>query len=375
MPTPKSILIFIQSLKGGGAERIAANLANAWAGQGRQVSLVTLDPQSTDVYGVDPRVDRYSLESPKATSESMIRNTIANFKRVFALRKVLRKVKPDVVLAVLPPGAVLAILAGVGLKSRVYVAEHTHPPNFPMDPVRELSRRLTYRRADGVIALTSTTAVWLTNEYGLNRVAVIPNAVTWPLPTAEPRVPLSQTTIGTRLFVIAAGRLTEEKQFALLIEAFSAVALNFPEWDLVILGEGPQGPLLTQLSTTLGIASRVHLPGWVGNVDDWYMRASVFVLTSRAEGFPSAMVEAMACGCPVVSFDCDTGPRDIVRNGTDGFLVSPQGGPAGLASALTLVMQDEVLRQSMSARATEVRDRFALPRILSDWEEVFQLAR
>jgi len=125
----------------------------------------------------------------------------------------------------------------------------------------------------------------------------------------------------------------------------------------------------------LDLQDRVSLPGLAGNVGDWYAAADVFVLTSRYEGFPNTLLEALAAGLPAVSVDCDTGPREILRHGVDGLLVpqddspGPGNGPEnGLAAALDRMMADDALRRACAARAVEVRDRFALPRIAAQWD-------
>ena len=115
---------------------------------------------------------------------------------------------------------------------------------------------------------------------------------------------------------------------------------------------------------------RVFLPGRVGNVGDWYERAALYVMSSHFEGFPNTVVEAMAYGLPAVSFDCDTGPRDIIRHGIDGLLVSP-GDLAGMENSLAGLMEDDLLRGEYALHAIEARERFSMERISSMWEELF----
>ena len=124
-----------------------------------------------------------------------------------------------------------------------------------------------------------------------------------------------------RKVLLAVGRLEVEKGFDWLIDAFSALATKYPEWDLVILGEGSLRATLEKQVQTSGLARRVFLPGRVGNVGDWYERANLYVMSSRFEGFGNTLGEAMAYGLPAVSFDCETGPRNIIRHETDGLLV------------------------------------------------------
>jgi glycosyltransferase involved in cell wall biosynthesis len=164
--------------------------------------------------------------------------------------------------------------------------------------------------------------------------------------------------------------LDEGKQFDRLIEAFSRLAIRHADWDLVILGEGAERENLEGVIELLDLNSRVRMPGRCGNVGDWYERADLYVMSSRFEGFPNTLAEAMAYGCAAVSYDCDTGPRDIIRNEVDGLLVRPVGDVSALAEALDKMMGNEALRKDMGIRAIEVRERFSPERILGLSESI-----
>jgi len=159
-----------------------------------------------------------------------------------------------------------------------------------------------------------------------------------------------------------------------LLEAFVTLARKYYNWNLVILGEGPERRALETQVQAFGLDGRVFLPGRVGNVGEWYERADVYVMSSRFEGFPNALAEAMAHGLPAVSFDCDTGPRDIIRPEVDGLLVLP-GNVDALTAALDRLMDDAALRAQFAARAVEVRERFSMERIAGMWEELFAKLR
>jgi len=118
------------------------------------------------------------------------------------------------------------------------------------------------------------------------------------------------------------------------------------------------------------LAGRVFLPGWIGNLGEWYERADLYVMSSRFEGFGNTLAEALSYGLAAVSFDCDTGPRDIIRHEVDGLLVPPEN-VARLSNALDRLMGDPVLRQSFGKRAIEVRERFSMERIAGMWEQLF----
>ncbi|MPS81489.1 MAG: glycosyltransferase family 4 protein [Achromobacter sp.] len=365
------VLLFIHSLHGGGAERVAADLSAHWAGMGREVMVVTQASADGDVYALHPKVRREVLHTEGEGGG--LRGILSNVRRVRALRRVIKAFRPDIVLGMMTTASVLSVLACTGLSCRVIATEHTHPPSQTLSGLWQRLRRMTYPRAARVVALTRGTADWIEQHVPGSRLAVIPNPVHWPLPRAEPL--LVPITDNGRKRLLAVGRLHADKGFDLLIQAFAALAPSHPDWDLVILGEGHERGALQAQVDQAGLASRISMPGRAGNVGDWYDSADLYVLTSRFEGLSNTLLESMASGLAAVSFDCDTGPREIVRDGIDGVLVRPNGDVPALCKALSEVMENDARRQRMAQAATDVRDRFSAARILQQWQELFDGVR
>lgn len=362
------LLFYVHSLTGAGAERVTVNLANDWAARGQAVTIVTSAPQNEDAFALHPSIVRICLGMSGA-GRGLLDGVWRTARRALALRRVLGEQRPDLAIGVMCIANVILALASRGhVGVRTIGTEHIFPGSDPLDPFRSAMRRLTYGRLDAVVALTRECADWLEANTPARGVRVIPNAVSWPVPAAAPRVDPAQTSGRRR--AVAVGRFAPQKGFDRLLTAFGDVAGRHPDWDLAILGEGPDRGVLEARIREAGLAGRVQLPGWVGNVGEWYERADLFVLSSRYEGFPCALVEAMACGLPAVAFDCDTGPRDIVRDGVDGLLVPPDD-VAGLAAALDRLMADASLRETYGARACDARERFAPARIRASWERLF----
>lgn len=367
------LLIFIHSLSSGGAERVTANLANYWAYRGWEVTVVTLAAQTLDFYSLHSAVRRIALDlaGPSANPLTAIRN---NLRRVLVLRKVLRQAQPDVALAMMSSANILLAVAASGIHGVVLVgSERIHPPLFPLGSIRENLRSYLYGRLSAIATLTSESAEWLRQQTRARTIAIIPNAAPWPLPVEQPYLTAPIMPAGWRM-LLAVGRLCEQKQFALLVAVFHRLAARFPNWVLVILGEGPDRKGLEEQIAAGGLTHRVYLPGRVGNVGQWYAAADLYVMTSRFEGFPNSLAEAMACGLPAVSFDCDTGPRDIIRHEVDGVLVAA-GDVTAMEAALERLMRDESLRRRFGEKAAEARERFSVERIAAMWEQLFEKAR
>ncbi|HLU19557.1 MAG TPA: glycosyltransferase family 4 protein [Pusillimonas sp.] len=362
-------MIVIHSLRGGGAERVAVDLSSYWVSRGYRVALVTQADASGDVYELDHRVKRIVLGTAAETGGGL-RGVLANAHRVWKLRRIFRREKPSLVLGMMTTSSILSVMAAQGLPCRVIATEHTHPPAQTISPLWQRLRRWAYPRAERVVALTSGTAAWLEQNVPGSRLSVIPNSVRWPMPVGEPVVEPPARYGRRRL--LAVGRLHHLKGFDILLDAFRQVATYFPNWDLVILGEGKCREALQEQIKAAGLSERVSMPGRVGNVGQWYAESDLYVLSSRVEGLSNTLLEAMASGLAPVAFDCETGPREIIRHGIDGALVNPPEDADALAAHLSDMMGHEDKRRACARRAVDVLDRFSTARVMALWDEVLR---
>jgi glycosyltransferase involved in cell wall biosynthesis len=364
------ILFFIYSLGGGGAERTTVNLANHWAKKGWKITIVTLAPANGDAYALHPTIERISLNLA-AASRNVVDGLSQNLERSKALRRVLLDVKPDIAIGQMSTACVTLALAARGVPRVLPIgALHNHPPACSTKLVWKGVQSIAYGQLESVVALTQETAAWLKQNTITRRIDVIPNPVLQVLPENGPKIEPAELCGRDRRILLAVGRLNRAKGFDLLIGSFASLAQRHPDWELVILGEGLERRKLESQVKAEGLASRILLPGWAGNLASWYKRADAYVMSSRVEGFPNALIEAMAHGLPVVGFDCDTGPRDIIRHGLDGFLV-PAGDLQGLTDSLNRLMQHADLRHQLGASASEIRSRFSIDAVASMWENLF----
>ncbi|MFO1409005.1 MAG: glycosyltransferase family 4 protein [Steroidobacteraceae bacterium] len=362
------LLIYISSLSSGGAERVVSTLANFWCGRGWNIDIVTAFGRDRDFYDLDPRVRRYVLDDSGLRSRpSGLR---ANVRRVWRLRKLLLESKPDVALSMMESANVVMAVAALLAQRAAIGSERVHPPAVATSNVWRALRWWCYRYLAAVTALTSESSRWLLENTFARRCPVIPNPVALPMPRVSPLVAPSSVGVAGRRRLLAVGRLDEQKGFDLLVAVFAELSRHHPNWELVIVGEGPLRGSIERQIAAVGLLDRVHLAGRVGNVGDWYAGADAFVLSSRYEGFPNTLVEAMSLGLPSVAFDCETGPRDVIDDGHNGLLV-PAGDLGALKTALCRILGDEELRISLGRKALEVADRFSLEKVAAMWERLF----
>jgi glycosyltransferase involved in cell wall biosynthesis len=357
------ITLVISSLGPGGAERVLATMANHWSAAGREVTVVTLG-DGEPFYRLDPRVKRVDL-ALTGQSPTPAHAVWRNLGRVRRLRETLAALAPGVVISLIDQTNVLTLLAARPLGIPVIVTEHSDQLLGQIGVAWRGLRRWTYPGARRVVVLNERMrrrfAAWLGS-----RVVVIPNAVEAPGdtgPAGDPAAPVRT--------VVSMGRLGEEKRFDLLLRAFARVSPAHPDWRLLILGDGPLRAELEALRDSLGLRDRVELPGVVREPHAALRRGDLFVLASRTEAFPMALVEAMACGLAVIATEYHEGVREIVRDGVDGRLVAP-GDPEALGAAMDHLMGDAAARGRLAARALEVRERFGVPSVMARWDHLLE---
>jgi len=362
MRAPSKIVFVISSLGMGGAQRALSTLASGFCARGWDVTILTFDAPGVPSFFNLPHGVCVQHLALSAISTSFHRGLARNIERVRALRQAIKELRPEVAVGFMDATNVVTILAAMGTGTPVIACERTNPTESGITPLWRLLRKLSYPLASHVVAQTEAVRRLLPG-----RSHVIPNPVLLPKPpkTAQPGMP--------RPAIIGMGRLSTEKGFDVLMRAFARIAPRHPKWTLRIVGDGPEKESLTRLIGELGLTDRIILVGSTTDPDGALREADIFALTSRYEGFPNALCEALACGVPAVAFDCPSGPAEILCNGVDGILV-PAGDEDGFAKALDRVMSDESLRRVMAEQAPHIIERFSLGSVLDKWEELFLAA-
>jgi glycosyltransferase involved in cell wall biosynthesis len=365
------ISFVIGSLAMGGAQRVGVHLVDEWVKRGWDVTLiVTYSGGGSPFYSVSPRVRLIYLADLAPKASSGLKGRLA---RLRSLRSILANDKPDIAVSFMTDANVAMMLASIGLGLRRIVSERTYPPRNSISRVAAWLRRLTYPRADLVVLQTTRGGQWLNDELPGAKGCVIPNPVVLPLPNLQPVLDPAALVPPAAKLMLAVGRMADYKGFPILLSAFERLAEHHSDWHLVILGTGPdKGALETRVARSK-VSYRIRLPGPAGNLAAWYRRSDLFVMPSLFEGFPNALLEAMAHGCTVVSFDCETGPSDIIRDGVDGLLVREVGDVDALTAALERLLCDDQLRGALAKQAIAVCDRYSSESIMRMWDDAFLL--
>ena len=223
-----------------------------------------------------------------------------------------------------------------------------------------------YQRAAVVTAQTQR-ALKFFDEKKLKRGAIVPNPVSLPKLFEGP----NEDAVRNSKKVIAMGRFDQQKGFDLLIEAFSKIIGSRPDWSLEIWGDGHEREKYQKQIESLGMERHISLPGKTQQPAEKMRSSSIFVLSSRYEGFPNVLCEAMACGMPVIATDCDSGPADIVIDGENGILI-PSEDILALSSAMGRLMDDTDERVRLSRNSQEVIERFNIDRVMGIWEQLIR---
>jgi GalNAc-alpha-(1->4)-GalNAc-alpha-(1->3)-diNAcBac-PP-undecaprenol alpha-1,4-N-acetyl-D-galactosaminyltransferase len=370
------VTLLIYALDGGGAQRVMSILANYWARSGWDVTLILLiDDSQPPFYPLVPEVKLRQL-GIIGDSPSGITLLKTGWSRMQILRSAIVESKPNVMISFINTVNVLTSIASWNLNIPIIVSEHTYPAFTDVNKIWQLVMKWTYRHADRVALLTQSALPFYPIAQGY-RPIVIPNPVLTPVPEIS-TVDGGSAGTGRLLptpMLIAVGRLHEVKGFDLLLTAFSQIQAKYPDWHLTILGEGPMRSALEDLRSQLGLKDRVHFPGQVADVNAYLRQADIFVLSSRFEGFPMAICEAMACGLPVLAVNCLSGPSDIIRDGIDGVLV-PANDIDALASGIEDLIANPDKRQRLAQAAPQILERFGLERVMELWTDtVFQVTK
>ncbi len=344
----KRIVFFNGTLMQGGAERVISILSRRMCEQHYQVEIL-LYRDSEIFYDIAPQVQIVFVER-ETNSRNLFRN-------ILWIRQYFKR-NADVIISFLAPFNILSLVAHLGLKSKIVVADRNDPKYIPAQLLIRKLRNILYCVADGIVLQTTQNQNYF-SKIVRKKSIVIKN----PIDLADKAGLALRTAKKHR--IVSIGRLMPQKNQEMLIEAFSMLTDEFPDYTLTIYGEGPNRIQLEEKIHTLKLESRVYLPGSVKNVYEKIADSELFVLTSNYEGMPNALIEAMCLGLPSISTRV-SGADDLIEDGTNGELVDV-GDAHGLANIMCKLLRNERLRRQYAEMAVRLNEQLEIDKIIQEW--------
>lgn len=334
------IMFINHAMHCGGTDRVVAKMLDILsAGNEHKYSLLTIRSGSEDFFDIPDNVNRFSLnydaDDEEVSGAGYI--NLNSFKMLYSLRKYIKQEKPDLIISNWTSTNCLTLLAALFTKYKVICYEHMHF-NHP-SLIWTTLRRLLYPTAQLVVGLTDSD---------VQKLSTFSNAQKVPNPITTKKKEKVTSYLDRQNQILAVGRATEQKGFDSLLLAFQPIAKEFSQWKLNIVGDGSELKSLIKMAEDLKITDQVIFSGQVRNVEDYYDQSKIFVLSSRFEGFGLVILEAQLSETPVISFNCPTGPSDIIEDKINGLLIEDQNIQALSSAIKNLILNEDQAMQLVS---------------------------
>ena len=348
------LLFYISTIRGGGAARVMVNITNGLVEKGYEICFVTNFPADHE-YELARSIRRISLEEVESKKNVVSKN----LKRIRGLRRVIRSEQPDVSIAFMGENNFRLILASRGLSTKTIVSVRNDPAREYAGKGQKKLANFLFSKADGIVFQTEDARRQFPEKIQ-KKSKIIFNQV-------DEKFFNIKKSDGQ--YILACGRLSKQKNYPMMLRAFSAVLKEYPNEELRIYGEGDLKEELVSLAKKLGINKSVHFMGFSTDMLEVYKNAKLLLMSSDYEGMPNVLLEAMASSVPVISTDCPCGgPRAIVSNGENGYLVQVNDAGA-MANSIITLLGDDTIANSFSRNARESADDYRPKRIIQQWEE------
>lgn len=344
-------LTFVTStLHAGGAERVISLLANSFCQKGYEVEIVCINKHLV-FYPIDEKVKVWFAEDEV--------KSLSILKKMMWLRKHINSEKPDVVIAFMLEVYCVTLASLIGVSVPVISSERIDPHFFGR--AKGLLRWLLLRRTTHLVVQTVRIKDFYSAKLQ-SRTTIIPNPVTDKVFSLTPTLKQKR--------IIAVGRLAYQKNYPMMFRAFAKVHHDFPDWQLVVYGNGPQKEEIRGVIERLGMEGHIILAGKSDHVVEEMNKSSLFVMSSDYEGMSNALLEAVCVGLPVLSTDV-SGARDLITEGVNGYIV-PVGNERALTLALSSMLSSPEKMDEMGRQSKALAPRFREEQIVGQWEELIK---
>ena len=357
----KSIAFYIGSLSKGGAERVIVNLAAYFYSCGYRVTIVTKLQDEVE-YPVPEGVTRILADiEGDEISKSRIKNL---YRRIIKLRNIWKRLQPDHIVSFIKKNNFMAIVSAMGLHIPVIVSVRSNPAREYPDFLTRLLVRILFSRSAGVILQTKQAKEFFPASVQKKSI-ILPNSL-------SPQFLKKKTEKQDSTEIVWVGRMDENKNPQMLLQAFEEIAKRYPKWTLKYVGDGPLYEKLKGLCKKSGLEKSVMFLGKTENVPQELAKSEIYVLTSKQEGMPNALIEAMVSGLAVIATDCPCGgPAELIENGENGILI-PVDDKVALIQALERLMSDAEYRNNMGSKAEKLIEKVHPDVVNRQWMEYIE---
>lgn len=355
----KHIAFVIGALTPGGAERVISNLSNSLI-KDFDVSIITFK-KSTPFYRLDDRVKVFSCFDKIDKPTSIFGSLKLNYNILKRIIAIIKNEQINLLIGFITSANIIATLAAKKNGIPCLISERNDPLKNDIPRFWVVLRKLIYPKSDHLIVQTEKVKTIYTNMLKHKNITVLPNPISSDLSR------LRKNDVSREKIILTVGRLNNDKRQDKLIRAVSTIKLD--GWKVIIIGKGPNKKKLTNLISNLNLSDQIEILSNIKNIQDYYMKASIFVFTSKSEGFPNVLLEAMHFGLPCISTDCNYGPSDIITNDKDGFLV-PVDDQEILVEKISELIKDSNLRNYLGKNAEKTSLNFTSDKVTTQWENL-----
>lgn len=349
-----SIALIIPSLTAGGAERVFSILANALA-KHYKVTLFILY-KCEIFYKLDSQIEVVFCKDYYTPNFNCIKSVINNFSFIKFLKQEIKVRNSQLILGFTTTANVYSVIISRRLRIKSVISERIYP-EFGINSFWKRVRQFVYPKTNLLVVQTIPIKTYFNTFVNSDKIQIIENPLSPEL--------ISKRKAGNRTnTIISIGRLDQQKNQDLLLKAFSK--LDEEKWKLIIIGEGQLRERYEQLAKSLKIEKQVEFTGAIKDVSTYLNTGGIFVLSSRFEGFPNVLIEAMYFGMPCIATDCPSGPSDIIEDGKNGFLIPVEDEDA-LSKKLDILIDNEALCESFGENAQRTASRFETDLIVDKW--------
>lgn len=357
----KNIAFVIYSLESGGAERVVATLANLFTSS-FNVTIITL-VNSNSVYELDNRIERrYCLENT-SYKPTIWKSIKYNLQIYVSIRKILKEQGIDLAISFMTTTNVLTIWAAKSLNIPCIVSERSNPYIYTQNRIWSFLVKISLPKADYLIVQSMLAKEYYNRIMNTDRILCLPN------PLSPALISKKKSDINKKNIILNVGRLDSNKSQDLLIRAFANI--DHSNWQLVFVGEGPLLNSYQKLAATLGVSSSIIFAGKKSDVSTYYNQSKIFAFTSKSEGFPNVLIEAMYFELACISTDCQSGPSELIENGVNGYLI-PIDDQDSLENYLKSLMTSPLLCEKFGENAQKTASAYKVEMVISKWNQIIQ---